>query len=275
MDMPDRSCVPIPLILAGALCLSSGCDKSRASLFREARVEQEQDRAQGTLHPQSEAAWDQAAPSVLQAKTAWSGKGVTHRFSLALPKDWRQPTRGSYGFDNAQIERFVVRLPSGSQESVQDLGTRQGDELVYTYPELGTMLSSICVLEPSQGDAPRGLYCQKRVYDIADGTRKGEVVPSSTARLGDLAELRPMLPPEQLVPGSDFPVMAYLGGERARNVLVHAFAPDGQVITARTGHAGIADIRIHAFGDWKIRVAGTVKGAPMVAELEFTNKGEW
>lgn len=275
MLMPDLRSVPIPLIIAGALCLGSGCDKSRASLFREARVEQEQDRAAGTMHTQAKAMWDQATPSVLRAKTAWSAKGVTHRFSLALPKSWTEPTRGSYGFENAEIERFVVRLPSGSQESIQDLGTREEDELVYTYPELGSMVSSMCVLEPKQGDAPRGSYCLKRIYEVSDGTRKGEVVPSSSARLGDIAELRPMVAPEQLIPGADFPVMAYLDGERARNVLVHAFAPDGKVITARTGPAGVADIRIHAFGKWKIRVAKMVRGAPMVAELEFTNKGEW
>lgn len=274
MLMAARKYSSIPLIVAGALCLGSGCDKSRASLFREARVEQEQDRAQGTLRNDPPLRWDQKAPSVLQATTGWSAKGVTHHFSLALPQDWQAPGRSSYGFDTAQIERFVVRLPSGSQESVQDLGTRQAKELVYTYPELGTMLSSMCVKSPKQGDAPQGLYCLKRVYEVADGTRKGEVVPSSTARLGDFAELRPMVAPEQLIIGADFPVMAYLDGERARNVLVHAFAPDGKVITARTGHAGVADIRIHAYGTWKIRVAGTVRGAPMVAELEFTNKGE-
>lgn len=197
------------------------------------------------------------------------------RFSLALPKTWSAPGAGSYGFDAAEIERFVVRLPSGNQESIQDYATREGDELVYTYPETGTMLSSLCVFEPKRGDAARGLYCLKRVYDLADGTRKGLVLPSSTARLGDMAELRPMVSPEHLIPGADFPVMAYLDGERARNVSVHAFAPDGKVITVKTGHAGVADIPIHAFGDWKIRVAGEVRGAPMVAELEFTNKGEW
>lgn len=273
--MSERIYARIPLFLAGALCLGSGCDKTRASLFREARVEREQDRAQGVLRAEDATNWNQVAPSVLVTKRGWSGKGVSHRFSLALPKSWRSPTRGTYGFDRAEVERFVVRLPSGSQESVQDFATRQGDELVYTYPELGTMLSSMCVMEPKAGDAPRGLYCLKRVYEVADGTRKGQVVPSSNARLGDLAELRPMVAPEQLIPGADFPVMAYLDGERARNVLVHAFAPDGKVITARTGHAGVADIPIHAFGDWRIRVAEMVRGAPMVAELEFTNKEQW
>lgn len=273
--MPDRMNARTSLIIAGALCFASSCDKSRASLFREARVEQEQDRAQGRLNPQDSLVWDKKSDSVLAAKTAWSSQGVSHAFSLALPKNWTTPKRGSYGFDRAEIERFVVRLPSGNQESVQDAATRHGNELVYAYPELGTMLSSMCVFEPKQGDKARGLYCLKRVYNVADGTRQGEVLPSSNARLGDMAELRPMVSPELLIPGADFPVMAYLDGERARNVLVHAFAPDGKVITARTGHAGVADIPIHAFGDWKIRVAGMVRGAPMVAELEFTNKGEW
>lgn len=273
--MPDRIHARTPLIVAALLCLGSSCDKSRASLFREARVEQEQARAQGTLRHDPPAHWNKVTPSVQRARTAWSTEGVSQRFSLALPKSWSSPETGSYGFDVAEIERFVVRLPSGNQESIQDYGIRQGDEIVYTYPEIGTMQSSMCVLEPQKADSPRGLYCLKRVYEVADGTRKGQVVPSSTARLGDMAELRPMVAPEHLIPGADFPVMAYLDGERARNVLVHAFAPDGKVITAKTGHAGVADIPIHVFGDWKIRVAGEVRGAPMVAELEFTNKGEW
>lgn len=189
-------------------------------------------------------------------------------FALSMPSDWSDPKAKRLGFDETSMERFVVRLPSGGLDSVALAGDKTGASLHYSYPEQGTMMSSMCV-QSAPGSKTKVHYCLKRIYSMG---KSKDPISSSSSRFGDEAELRPLVPPERVVPGSDLPVMAYLGGERARGVKVYAFGPKGKVIEATTGNAGVADLRISSLGEWRIRVAGELSGVQMVAELEFSNE---
>lgn len=254
--------------IAGGLLLSStGCDKGSNT-----RIQQDEEslRARGVTVRGAHDWMAQPSRSVLVSSRQVKVRGaVVEQFRLALPADWRDPGAKTLGFDQSDLERFVVRLPSGDQDSVVEPGVKaRTSTLSYRYPESGTTMSSMCVRSPA-GAATKVHYCLKRIQNV--GGVKAPI-SSSSSRFGDEAELRPLVPPERVVPGSDLPVMAYLGGERARGVAVYAFGPKGRVLKAITGNAGVADLRIDALGEWKIRVAGDVAGVQMVAELEFSNE---
>lgn len=247
------------------LLLAPACDRNSQS---QASAEQEEARARGAMM-QSDDWAGRAHASVLgvSADPSYAG-GAAEQFELRLPRDWRNPKAKTMGFDEAQMERFVVRLPSGSMDSVALADEKpRGAKLGYRYPEQGTMMSSLCVASPP-GALPKVHYCLKRIHRVG----QGEALSSSSSRFGDEAELRPLVPPERVVPGSDLPVMVYLGGERARGVKLYAFGPGGRVIEATTGNAGVADLRINALGDWTLRAASELDGVQMVAEMEFSNE---
>lgn len=249
----------------GTLC---ACDKS--SVRQQVQVEEESLRARG-LEMNARSEWA-ARPGqvVLEQSLQRSVGDPVHRFSLAMPADWSRPDAAKLGFDQAEVERFVVRLPSGNQDSVTEAGVQASAYLSYRYPEQGTVVSSLCSQSPEgQRGGPKVHYCLKKIYTVGDAA---SAMPSSVSRFGDEAELRPLVAPERVVPGSDLPVMAYLGGERARGVPVYAFGPQGQRLRALTGASGVADLRIDGHGLWRVRVAALREGVQMVAELEFSNE---
>lgn len=255
--------------LAAAFVLVGGmasCDRSSRS---QDQVESESQRARGAQLAGSSDWAARPGPSVLSAVQQYSMDGKhSETFSLAMPSDWSDPRAKLLGFNETAMERFVVRLPSGGLDSVALAGEKTPASLRYTYPEQGTMMSSMCV-QSVPGSKTKVHYCLKRIHSVGESK---DSISSSSSRFGDEAELRPLVPPERVVPGSDLPVMAYLGGQRARGVKVYAFGPKGQVLEAVTGNAGVADLRIDALGKWKVRVAGDVSGTQMVAELEFSNE---
>lgn len=248
----------------GTLC---ACDRSAAS--QKLQVEEESLRARG-LEMNAKSEWaSRPGKAVLEQSLQRSLTTPVHQFSLAMPSDWSRPEAAKLGFDEAQVERFVVRLPSGNQDSVTEPGPQKSAYLNYQYPEQGTVVSSMCTQSPQgQTRGPKVHYCLKKVYTVGDAA---SAIPSTVSRFGDEAELRPLVSPERVVPGSDLPVMAYLGGERALGVPVYAFGPQGQRLRALTGASGVADLRIDGHGLWRVRVAALREGVQMVAELEFSN----
>lgn len=256
------------LSVAGLWALTVGgsaCDRNSQT---QANIESEQDRARGAMMPavQDWAAKPRAGVLVHKAAAGYA-QGSAEDFKLALPLDWKDPNSKTVGFDQAEMERFVVRLPSGSMDSIALAGDKTRGTLSYRYPESGTMMSSMCVRSP-KGSDKKVHYCLKRVHTVGQGPAHA----SSSSRFGDEAELRPLVAPERVVPGSDLPVMVYLDGERARGVTVYAFGPGGRTLSAVTGNAGVADLRIDALGAWTVRAASEISGVQMVAELEFSNE---
>jgi hypothetical protein len=98
--------------------------------------------------------------------------------------------------------------------------------------------------------------------DRADRHRAGALL---TAKTGSRIEIRPLLNPLELVPGSDLPVRLYFEGESVKEVAVRADSPDGARVEAASDRVGIAFLRIPTSGRWTVRFAH--RGA--IAELIF------
>lgn len=73
-----------------------------------------------------------------------------------------------------------------------------------------------------------------------------------TGKTGSRIEIRPLLNPAVLVPGSDLPVRLYFEGESVRAVRVHGRGPEGALVEATSDNVGIAFLRIPESGRWTV-----------------------
>jgi hypothetical protein len=75
-----------------------------------------------------------------------------------------------------------------------------------------------------------------------------------TAKTGSRIEIRPLVNPATVRPGSDLPVRLYFEGDAAAGVRVSAVGPDGLRRDAFSDAAGIAVLRIPAAGRWTLEL---------------------
>lgn len=73
-----------------------------------------------------------------------------------------------------------------------------------------------------------------------------------TGKTGSRIEIRPLLNPAVLIPGSDLPVRLYWEGAPVESRAVRASGPDGRLLEAVSDAVGIAFLRISDRGRWTI-----------------------
>lgn len=81
----------------------------------------------------------------------------------------------------------------------------------------------------------------------------GAPSPVATAKTGQAAEIRPLMDPTALDPGSDLPFRLYAGGSPVAGARVLGTPPSGEpVLSNRTDSAGIGSIRVSRSGRWRL-----------------------
>jgi hypothetical protein len=98
----------------------------------------------------------------------------------------------------------------------------------------------------------RRVASAKTLIRVADGaiTR-----PSATAlgKTGQVVELRPLIDPTVVAPGTDLPLWVYVGGVKRPGVKVEAtHVASGKQVSFETGRGGAGHVRIPAAGVWRV-----------------------
>lgn len=120
----------------------------------------------------------------------------------------------------------------------------------------------------------RVTHCVKLIVHVLPDTNRSATAPESAdpgfaARIGQKFEIVPFVPPPALTPGSDLPVRVYADLEKAPNVSVSAFGPDGSEQRMVTDASGITHFRITQAGRWLIRYETVRDLTGCTAELVF------
>jgi hypothetical protein len=189
------------------------------------------------------------------------GKSVS--FDLAVP--------GLLRWADANVARFVVRLPGGVQDTVRiDPKAAQG-LVTYTFPHAGPAMLMLCAgprAAPEADPTTVVTYCSKVILTI-EGARPGEGGDDFVGETGLPLDVEPLVPPVGLKVGAELPVRFHYMTEEEAGIDVVALRPDGSVDRQVTSRSGMAHFQLTQAGRWAIRFVKAHAGGESVGELVF------
>jgi len=193
---------------------------------------------------------------------AQAGKSVS--FSLAVP--------GLARWADANVARFVVRLPGGALETVPVDNAASRGLVTYTFANAGPAMLMFCAgpkVEPAGDSFAHVTHCSKMVVSVTDGRKALDVQDDFTGETGLLLDVVPLVSPVRLTVGSELPVSFHYMNEEEGGIAVAALRPDGSVDHQVTSRSGVAHFQITQPGRWVIRFVKEQPDGDRVGELVF------
>jgi hypothetical protein len=193
---------------------------------------------------------------------AQAGKSVS--FNLAVP--------GIARWADANVARFVVRLPDGAMETVPFDSAASRGLVTYTFAAAGPAMLMFCAgpkAEPTGDSFANVTHCSKIVVRVSDGGKPVDVGDDFTGETGLPLDVVPLVSPVRLTVGSELPVSFHYMNEEQGGIAVAALRPDGSVDHQLTSESGVAHFQITQPGRWVVRFAKEHPQGDRVGELVF------
>jgi len=187
------------------------------------------------------------------------------QFRLAIP--------GLERWSDANVGRFVVRLPNGTQETVPFDKVDANGLVSYVFPVGGPAMLLFCVgpkVEDRGAVWEKVSHCSKVIVNVNDG-RQRAVEPDAnvTHETGIPNEVTPMIAPVNLRVGSELPATFSVLNDDLQDFEVAALRPDGSIDHQTTNDKGVANFQISQPGRWVLRFVKWQPDGERVGELVF------
>ena len=209
---------------------------------------------------------------VLLAVAAEAADGsILHERSSERQLRLRLPPELGETWSEASIGRLQVRT-ARKQVALDGERLPKSRSLEVTLEGKSCSLVQVDLGAPSAGERSDAWQLATRCTKIvacARTSRRSRQRSSAvvTAKTGSRIEIRPLLNPAVLVPGSDLPVRLYFEGESVPAGRVEAVAGSGARQAAISDRVGIAFLRIPVAGDWTVRFSHRGTTAELVFDV--------
>ena len=177
-------------------------------------------------------------------------------------------TRHTPNWSDVAIQRFVVQIPGGDQDSITTQARVNDSALSYTFDRPGSHVLLFCTDEYAGEE--RLTYCNKTVLRVSDNEgRIGIATGTVAGKAGEPVEIRALMSPDRVRADSDLPIRVYWEGRHPEGDQIIAIAPDKTHTTSRIGERGVANVHINQTGTWIIRFEGRTEHRRYVGDLVF------
>lgn len=218
-----------------------------------------------------------ASEGVVFSKTS---RGDSELLRLTL-----SPELGA-SWQEINVGRVVVRT-GGGQRQLEAARLGRSPQLEVAAPAAGCFMIQVEVGPPTARGAidawRRTTHCLKildcRTAPDGSAVSAAEIETAlearhrasslATAKVGSRIEIRPLLNPTLLRPGSALPLRLYFDGSASRGAVVEALGPGGERLAAETDAVGITSLELPVAGLWTLRYRDTDGGEDYLAELIF------
>jgi hypothetical protein len=171
---------------------------------------------------------------------------------------------------DAEVARFVVRLPGGTQNAVPIDPRAPWGPIPFTFRTPGLAMFMVCAgpRAAANGDVRAPTHCSKVIVDVG-GPAVGEAADEVTGETGLPLDVEPLVSPTRLGVGSVLPVRFHYLNEEQGGIDVVAVRPDSTIDRQVTSRSGVAHFQLTQVGRWSIRF-GKVQGeGESIGELVF------